>query len=27
MDIHPEIEVVNLAGRMEHMMDDIANQG
>lgn len=27
MDIHPEIEVVNLAAGMEHMMDEIANQG
>ncbi len=27
MDIHPEIEVVNLAVGMEHMMDEIANQG
>jgi len=27
MDIHPEIEVVNLAVGMEHMMDEIAKQG
>jgi Fe-S cluster biogenesis protein NfuA len=26
MDIHPEIEVINLAEGMEHMMDEIASQ-
>ncbi len=25
MDIHPEIEVINLAEGMEHMIDEIAN--
>ncbi len=25
MDIHPELEVINLAEGMEHMMDEIAN--
>jgi Fe-S cluster biogenesis protein NfuA len=25
MDIHPEIEVVNIAPGMEHMIDEIAN--
>ncbi len=27
MDIHPEIEVVNIAHGMEHMIDEIAKQG
>ncbi len=27
MDIHPEIEVVNIAAGMEHMIDEIAQQG
>ncbi|OQX74671.1 MAG: hypothetical protein B6D59_01760 [Campylobacteraceae bacterium 4484_4] len=25
-DIHPELEVINLAEGMEHLMDEIANQ-
>ncbi|MCH9814784.1 MAG: NifU family protein [Epsilonproteobacteria bacterium] len=27
MDIHPEIEVINIAAGMEHMIEQIANQG
>ncbi len=27
MDIHPELEVINIAQGMEHMIEQIANQG
>jgi len=27
MDIHPELEVINIAPGMEHMIEQIANQG